>query len=92
MKTKAKPTPKLPPTLRMNAARVQYCGHNGWFIADVYEVGDAVVVRASGPITPDKINRPAENCTHHVLDFPDPGFWRPDLGILVVPKSQCSKL
>lgn len=73
------------------SAKVQYCGHDGWFIADIFEVGDAVVVRANGPITPANIIRNDE-ATHHVSDFPKMGFWRPELGVLVVPKKQFTKL
>jgi hypothetical protein len=66
---------------------IKYCGHNGCFIADIVYVSGAVVVRANGPVTPDNINRDVEaEC--HLMDFPFPGFWRPDLGIFVVPKAQ----
>jgi hypothetical protein len=28
------------------------------------------------------------NATHHIWDFPNSGFWRPDLGVFVVPGDQ----
>lgn len=68
-------------------ACVRYCGHNATFVADITEVAGACVIRANGPI--DKVlTRPADGETHHVSDFPVAGFWRPDLGVLVVPSSQ----
>jgi len=72
-------------------ALVQYCGHDGCFIADIFEVAGANVVRASRPITPDNLLRPADEATHHLLDMPTAGFWRPDLGVFVVPKDQVKK-
>lgn len=70
-------------------ARVHYCGHSGWFIADIIKVGNANVVRANGPVTPDSIVRDSlRTVTHHLVDFPHAGFWRPDLGVFVVPETQ----
>lgn len=78
-------------------AVVMYCGHRAWFKADVFEVGNCCVVRANGPLTKESGNLqfnagfaegyPA-GVTHHVVDYPDHGFWRPDIGVLVVPKEQ----
>lgn len=73
-------------------AKVQYCGHNGTFIADIFEIDGVNVVRASGAVTGENIERPAKNATHHLLDFPRTGFWRPDIGIFVVPKKQVEEL
>lgn len=73
-------------------ARVHYCGHNGYFIADLFEIEGATVVRANVPVTGDNLLRPAEGVTHHVSDHPDPGFWRPDLGVFVVPKAQVKEV
>lgn len=73
-------------------ARVQYCGHDGWFVADIFRVGSCNVVRASGPVRTDKLNRPAKVCTHHLVDYPEAGFWRPDLGVFVVPEKQVTEL
>jgi hypothetical protein len=30
--------------------------------------------------------------THHVVDFPSSGFWRPDLGVFVVPEDQVKEI
>jgi len=73
-------------------AVVQYCGHDGTFVADIYEVAEANVVRANGPVTSSNLNRPAKNATHHLIDMPSGGFWRPDLGVFVVPKKQVEEL
>jgi len=73
-------------------ARVQYCGHNGWFIADIFKVANTNVVRANSSITPDGLIRPANKVTHRLSDFPIAGFWRPDLGIFVVPEEQVTEL
>lgn len=67
---------------------VQYCGHDGWFVADIYRIAGANVVRANGAVTPGALTRPATGATHHLLDSPVPGFWRPDLGVFVVPEGQ----
>jgi len=73
-------------------ALVAYCGHDGYFIADIYKVGTANVVRANKPVTPDNIRRPMIGATHHMSDFPELGFWRPDLGLFVVPESQVKEI
>lgn len=73
-------------------ARVQYCGHDGTFAADLYEIEGAVVVRASGPVEPGNLDRPAHDPTHLLSDFPAPSFWRPDLGVFVVPAAQVRRL
>lgn len=75
-------------------ALVRYCGHKAVFVADIYDISGANVVRASGPI--DKVllcdNKDVSIATHHVTDFPKPGFWRPELGVFVVPKNQVKEL
>ena len=71
---------------RMGAI-VKYCGHNGCFVADILEIGSVNVVRANGRVSPDSIDLNAVP-THHLSDFPRAGFWRPDLGVFVVPKNQ----
>ncbi|MGC1685433.1 MAG: hypothetical protein WA734_07440 [Candidatus Acidiferrales bacterium] len=73
---------------------VQYCGHNGYFVADILEIDGVNVVRASGPVSPDNIMRHEEfgPATHHLSDFPRAGFWQPKLGVFVVPKNQVIKL
>lgn len=69
-------------------AKVQYCGHNGTFVADIFLIGDVNVVRANGPVNAGNLERPAKHPTHHLMDFPQAGFWSPDRGIFVVPKAQ----
>jgi hypothetical protein len=77
-------------------ARVNYCGHDGYFVADIHLVAGANVVRANGPVSPRNLIRPkrqkAEAPTHTMVDFPVAGFWRPDLGVFVVPKDQVKKI
>ena len=73
-------------------AVVQYCGHNGTFVADIHRIAGANIVRANGPVTSDNLSRPAEGATHVVSDFPTTGFWRPDLGVFVVPEDQVKEL
>ena len=53
-----------------------YCGHNGYFVADITVIEGAAVVRANGPVTPGNIDRQAvqETATHHLTDFPTAGF------------------
>jgi hypothetical protein len=70
-----------------SGAIVKFCGHNGCFAADIFEAAGANVVRANGPVSPANLNRKATP-THHIIDFPKSGFWRPDLGVFVVPKAQ----
>jgi hypothetical protein len=70
-------------------ALVMYCGHQGFFVADIIEVADACVVRASGPVSPGNIVRTnLEAATHHIVDFPVAGYWKPEQGIFVVPAGQ----
>lgn len=74
-------------------AVVLYCGHEGTFIADIWVVGNTNVVRANGPVTGNNLNRAKPvKASHHLRDWPNCGFWRPDLGVFVVPKSQVVEL
>ena len=73
-------------------ARVQYCGHDGWFVADIFRIGDVNVVKANGKVSGDTINRPAVGVTHHLSDHPHPGCWCPERGIFVVPSRQVKEL
>lgn len=73
--------------------RVRYCGHNAWFVADVFEVEGACVVRAPEPINLQTISRADEEalsiiCDYHMIDGPGRCFWRPELGVFVVPSKQ----
>jgi hypothetical protein len=73
-------------------ALVQFCGHDGYFLADIFVVAGANVVRASHKVTAGNITRPATGATHHLTDFPTAGFWRPELGVFVVPQDQVREL
>lgn len=73
---------------------VRYCGHKASFVADITVVGEAVVVRHDGPVTMENVDRSVKSfnaAPFHLMDFPSAGFWRPDLGVFVVPKSQFKK-
>lgn len=72
-------------------AWVKYCGHNGCFVADIWEVGSANVVVANGPVRPENLDREMPP-THTMVDLPKSGYWRPEKGIFVVPKPQVKKL
>jgi hypothetical protein len=72
-------------------ALVRYCGHRGVFVADIILVGNAAVIRASGPVTGETLTRgdwEYDNATHHLFDFPTAGYWNPQLGVFVVPAKQ----
>ena len=74
-------------------AIVQFCGHRGTFIADIYDIGECNVVHASREVNGDTINRDNfDAATHHISDFPKAGFWKPRIGVFVVPKSQVTEL
>jgi hypothetical protein len=74
-------------------ACILFCGHKGTFIADIHEVGNVnVVVGPNFGSTSEfieKLERDAlSRVTHELLDFPKAGFWRPAIGVFVVPRSQ----
>ncbi len=70
-------------------ASVLFGGHDGWFTADIYRVGNCNVVRANGRVDLGELVRGKAGVhTHHLVDYPDPGFWRSDLGVFVVPEAQ----
>jgi hypothetical protein len=75
-------------------AIVQFCGHNGWFIADILKMGPVTVVNANGPVTPDNLVRDHRigAPTHHLSDFPLAGFWNTRKGVFVVPSEQVRTL
>ncbi len=72
-------------------AQVQFCGHKGSFIADVWVIAGVNVVVASGPVTPANLDRETTP-THRLVDFPSAGYWRPQKGIFVVPQKQVVEL
>lgn len=70
-----------------------YCGHSGWFAADIFEIGGCNVVVANGPVSPDNIHREdLETATHHMVDFPIGGCWKPHRGLFAVPSDQVTEL
>lgn len=77
-------------------AKVLFCGHEGWFVGDVHRVGNVNVVRAAPghfPVTGDSIiRRDYKEVTHCVSDCPVNGFWRPDIGVFVVPEDQVTEI
>lgn len=74
--------------------QVKYCGHEAVFTADVFHMDATVVVRAPGRVEHHlrRDRRSIKEAQFHVSDYPDPGFWRPDLGVLVVPTAQFKKI
>jgi hypothetical protein len=81
-------------------AIVRYCGHQATFVADIFEIDGVNVVRASCGIGNsdrfmNQLSRDASayySATHQLTDFPRSGFWRPDLGVFVVPGSQVTEV
>lgn len=84
----------MPESIAMIGANVWYCGHRGYFIADVISVGNVYVVKANGRVDNTTLVREnvKEEATHHLSDCPHPGWWRPDIGVFVVPKKQVKLL
>jgi len=74
-------------------ANVMYCGHDGWFVADIFKIGEVNVVHAGGPVSGDTLVR-GENhrATHYITDMPTAGFWKPRIGVFVVPRNQVWEL
>jgi len=73
-------------------AVVEYCGYGGAFRADLYFVAGVVIVRAAEPVKPENLLRGAYTATHHLIDFPVQGIWHPDIGVFVIPESQCKEV
>jgi hypothetical protein len=74
-------------------ARVKFCNHDGWFIADIYEIAGANVIRANGEVNHVTLNRKnLGSITHRLIDFPVQGFFRPDIGVFVVPSNQVTEV
>ena len=70
-------------------ARVMFCGHAGYFVADIWHVGNVNIVHASSPVTGDTVIREdVELATHQLVAFPVAGFWKPLKGLFVVPEEQ----
>jgi hypothetical protein len=87
-------TTKATKAQMLMGVNVQFCGHNGYFIADVRRVAGAVAIQAAGPVSPDNLVRDNNfgRATHIVVDFPVPGLWKPALGVFVVPEDQFREL
>jgi hypothetical protein len=75
-------------------ANVIFCGHAGYFVADVLKLEGVAVVHASAPVTPAGLFRHEElgRATHRVVDFPVAGFWKPRAGVFVVPIAQFTEV
>ncbi len=73
-------------------AKVQYCGHNGTFPADIFVHGETALVVAPGSINLDRISRPATGATHHMVDYPTALYWNPGRGYFMVPRNQVQVL
>jgi len=74
-------------------ALVQFCGHDGYFLADIFEIDGVNVIHAAADrVDPGMLTRPADGATHHLLDFPRGGFWQPRKGVFVVPANQVREL
>ena len=69
-------------------AKVIFCNHDGAFYADIFRIGNVNVVNSTGSVSADSLERPAEDATHQLVDFPHPGFWNQKLGVFVVPEEQ----
>lgn len=73
-----------PETISKIGAIIRYCGHDAWFVADVMQVGNTLVIRAPTAVTMENVRRPCRpDYDFHIDDF-NPCFWRPDLGVFVV--------
>lgn len=74
-------------TMRMGV-RIQYCGHDASFVADVYDFGDTVAIHKGSPLDLATVDRPAGACDFLLTDFPTGGMWKPSIGVFVVPSTQ----
>lgn len=68
-------------------AKVQYCGHDASFYADIIDLNGVCLV-VGMPKIDNVLARPAVNCTHHLKDFPRVGYWSPLRGFFMVPSNQ----
>lgn len=81
-------------------ARVQYCAHNAYFVADIHTLGEYNIV--VGNVKPnggldlifpsDEVRHGFTKPTHHLTDMPPGGYFNDRRGIFVVPKSQVIEL
>lgn len=77
--------------------RIQFCGHDGTFMADVTECAGAVVVKAgtapgSSAAFLAQLERPARDADAILVDFPTAACWDTSRGVFVVPATQLRRL
>lgn len=81
-------------TVGCPGAAVEYCGHGGWFVADIVRTGTHCVIVANGPVTGDMLERNRDYDVTHRLNEVGPMsgkgydgavYWNPQKGIFVVP-------
>jgi hypothetical protein len=81
------PPPAAPPSKTGIGLMVAYGGHDAEIpYCDITQVGGGYVVRTSEPVTDRSLRRPVQHATHRLSDHLG-GFWRPDLGVFVVPEA-----
>lgn len=76
-------------------AVVRYCGHlNATFVADIWEIENVNVVVANGDLNKHlaRDEKQYKAATHHMHGFPKAGYWKPSIGIFVLPKDQVEEL
>ena len=78
-----------------NGVLIKLAGHELFFMADLYVVGTAVVVRANGPLSQhnafykEQLPEALRNKPYLLMqDRPVSGFWREELGVFCVPADQ----
>lgn len=89
-----KPTKAIPSGPdRWQNQRVMFCGHQGWFLAEVIVTRDAIVVIAEKPVRPDKLVRTElESATWHISDEFPGQYWSPTNGRFVLNRDAVTRL
>jgi len=81
---------------RWNDQRVMYCGHDGWFRADIIVTPFAVTVMTKGlrPLRSDQLKRShPETAEWFIREIPGvPVYWSPATGIFVLSRASVKKL
>ena len=76
-----------------SGACVLFCGHDATFIADIWTVGNVNVVVGNAPIEKSLSYGNKKGVpTHHLIDFPKPGYWSKSSAVFVVPTNQVKEL
>lgn len=70
--------------------KVVFCGHDGYFFADVIVTPFAVVVIASKPVIPGELIRPAVGADWKIVDY-EGGYWSPSTGRFVLPRKAVTR-